>query len=64
MGVDPAEHRIIVSKAVYSTRNGYPMASGFIPVDTPGLAASNLNRFTYHHRRRPMLPFEPDTTYD
>ena len=38
--------------------------SGFIPVDTPGLAASNLRRFTYHHRRRPMLPFEPDTTYE
>jgi microcystin degradation protein MlrC len=64
LGVNAADHRIIVSKAVYSTRDGYPMASGFIPVDTPGLAASNMNRFTYHHRRRPMLPFEPDTTYD
>jgi len=64
LGIDAADHRIIVSKAVYSTRDGYPMASGFIPVDTPGLAASNMNRFTYHHRRRPMLPFEPDTTYD
>jgi microcystin degradation protein MlrC len=64
MGVNAADHRIIVSKAVYSTRNGYPMASGFIPVDTPGLAASNMNRFDYKHRRRPMLPFEPDTTYD
>jgi microcystin degradation protein MlrC len=64
LGVDAANHRIIVSKAVYSTRDGYPMASGFIPVDTPGLAASNLRRFLYHHRRRPMLPFEPDATYD
>ena len=64
LGVDATEHRIIVSKAVYSTRDGYPMASGFIAVDTPGLAASNMNRFTYQHRRRPMLPFEPDTTYD
>jgi len=64
LGVDAADHRIIVSKAVYSTRDGYPMASGFIPVDTPGLAASNMSRFTYHHRRRPMLPFEPETTYD
>jgi len=64
MGVDAADQRIIVSKAVYSTRDGYPMGQGFIPVDTPGLAASNLSRFTYHHRRVPMLPWEPDATYD
>ncbi len=64
LGVDAANHRIIVSKAVYSTRDGYPMASGFIEVDTPGLAASNMRRFNYQHRRRPMLPFEPEATYD
>ncbi len=64
LGIDAADHRIIVSKAVYSTRDGYPMASGFIPVDTPGLAAAKMNRFTYHHRRRPMLPFEADANYD
>lgn len=40
------------------------MASGFLAVDTPGLAASDMKRFTYIHRRRPMMPFEPDTTYD
>ena len=39
------------------------MAQGFIQVDTPGLAASNLTRFTYHHRPRPMFPFERDATY-
>jgi microcystin degradation protein MlrC len=64
LGVDPAEYRIIVSKAVYSTRDGYPMAQGFLVVDTPGLAAANLSHFTYHHRRRPMFPFERDATYD
>ncbi len=64
LGVDAAEHRIITSKAVYSTRDGYPMAQRFVMVDTPGLAASNLRHFTYHHRRVPMLPFEPDTAYD
>ncbi len=64
LGVDAADHRIIVSKAVYSTRDGYPMASGFLAVDTPGLAASDMRLFPYRHRRRPMLPFEPDATYD
>jgi microcystin degradation protein MlrC len=63
LGVDAAQHRIIVSKAVYSTRDGYPMASGFIAVDTPGLAAANLSRFTFHHRRVPMFPFERDTSW-
>ena len=63
LGVDAADHRIIVSKAVYSTRDGYPMASKFIEVDTPGLAASNMARFTFHHRRRPLFPIERDTTW-
>jgi len=63
LGVDAADHRIIVSKAVYSTRDGYPMAGRFIAVDTPGLAASNLSRFTFHQRRVPMFPFERDTTW-
>jgi microcystin degradation protein MlrC len=39
------------------------MASGFIAVDTPGLAAANLSRFTVHHRRVPMFPFERDTSW-
>lgn len=64
MGIDAADHRIIVSKAVFSTRDGYPMAQGFIPVDTPGLAASNLSRFTYRHRPVPLYPLERDATYD
>lgn len=64
LGVDPANYRVIVSKAVYSTRDGYPMAQGFQVVDTPGLAAANLNHFTYRHRPRPLFPFERDARYD
>jgi microcystin degradation protein MlrC len=64
LGVDPADHRMIVSKAVHSTRDGYPMAQGFIEVDTPGLAASNLSHFPYQHRPRPLFPIERDATYD
>ena len=64
LGIDPADYRMIVSKAVHSTRDGYPMAQGFIEVDTPGLAASNLSHFTYHHRPRPLFPLERDATYN
>jgi len=63
LGIDPADHRVVVSKAVHSTRDGYPMGQGFIPVDTPGLAASDLSRSTHHHRRVPMLPWEPGAMY-
>lgn len=62
-GADPSTYRIITSKAVYSTRDGYPMAQGFIEVDTPGLAASNLSRFDYRHRPRPLFPLERDAIY-
>jgi microcystin degradation protein MlrC len=64
LGVDAADYRIIVSKAVYSTRDGYPMAQGFITVDTPGLAAANMKYFDYRHRRRPLFPLERDATYE
>ena len=64
LGVDAADHKLISSKAVYSTRDGYPMAQRFIEVDTPGLAASNMARFTYRHRPRPLFPLERDATYD
>jgi microcystin degradation protein MlrC len=63
LGVDAADYRIVVSKAVYSTRDGYPMAQGFLVVDTPGLAAANLSHFTYQHRRRPLFPLERDARY-
>ena len=39
------------------------MAQGFIEVDTPGLAASNLAHFDYRHRPRPLFPLERDATY-
>ena len=31
-----------------------------IHVDTPGSTAAAMTRFHFHHRRRPMYPFEPD----
>lgn len=40
------------------------MTLRLIMVDKPGVAASNPSRFTYHHRRVPMLPFEPVASSD
>lgn len=43
---------------------GYrPHVTDVIHVDTPGVTAADLGRFTYRHRRVPMYPFEPETVY-
>lgn len=59
VGVDPAEYRIVVAKGVNSPRAAYgPIAKRLIVVDTDGVTAMGLTRFTYHHRRKPLYPFE------
>ncbi|WP_199433244.1 M81 family metallopeptidase [Qaidamihabitans albus] len=62
VGVDPADHHVVVAKGVNSPRAAYgPIASRMVVVDTDGITAMNLERFRYLHRRRPMYPFEPPT---
>ncbi|MEU3274257.1 M81 family metallopeptidase [Saccharomonospora sp. NPDC006951] len=64
VGVDPRDYHIVVAKGVNSPRAAYtPIAAKMIVVDTEGVTAMNLGRFTYRHRRRPMFPFE-STTFD
>ncbi|PXY19442.1 M81 family metallopeptidase [Prauserella muralis] len=58
-GVDPTGYHVVVAKGVNSPRAAYgPIASRLIVVDTDGVTAMNLDRFTYRHRRRPLYPFE------
>jgi len=60
-GLDPGSFRVLVAKGVNAPIAAYEeVCSRFIRVDTPGVTASNLNHFYYHHRRRPMFPFERD----
>ena len=62
LGIDPRRKKIIIAKAAIAPRAAYrEVAARFILVDTPGVSSANLGSFTYHHRRRPMFPFEPDT---
>ncbi|SDU63566.1 M81 family metallopeptidase [Jiangella alkaliphila] len=60
LGLDPAAFQVIVAKGVNSPRAAYaPIASRLVVVDTDGITAMGLERFTYRNRRRPIHPFEP-----
>jgi microcystin degradation protein MlrC len=64
-GVEPARYRVLVAKGVHAPAAAYaPVCRHLIRVDTPGVTSADLSRFEYHHRRRPMFPFEPDTTWE
>jgi microcystin degradation protein MlrC len=55
---------VVVAKGVVSPRPAYePIAAQVVLVNTPGVTTSDLSRFTYRRRRRPLYPFEPDAEY-
>ena len=58
-GLDPARFRILVAKGVHAPVAAYaPVSKHLIRVDTPGVTSADLSRLEFHHRRRPMYPFE------
>ena len=64
VGLEPQSFRAIVAKGVNGPRAGYAdVCEGLVVVDTPGVTRLSVEGFTYTHRRRPMYPYEPDTTY-
>lgn len=64
LGVQPETKKVIVAKGVHSPRPAYgPIAAEVVLVNTPGVTSADLDSFTYQHRRRPLFPFEPATTY-
>ncbi|MFC0530310.1 M81 family metallopeptidase [Phytohabitans kaempferiae] len=64
LGLDLASFQAVVAKGVHSPLAGYgPHVAEVLQVDTPGVTGADLGQFTYHHRRRPLFPFEPDAAY-
>jgi microcystin degradation protein MlrC len=64
VGIWPEKKQVIVAKGVNSPLAAYaPIATEIIFVNTPGVTSSDLSSFTYHHRRRPLYPFEEDAEY-
>jgi len=65
VGIWPERYQVIVAKGVMSPLAAYaPIAAEIVMVNTPGVTSSDLSTFTYHHRRRPLYPFEMDATYE
>ncbi|MBI1832517.1 MAG: M81 family metallopeptidase [Planctomycetes bacterium] len=63
-GLDPARFRVLVAKGVHAPVAAYaPVSKHLIRVDTPGVTTADLSRLEYHHRRRPMFPFERDAAW-
>ncbi len=64
LGIKPELKRVLVAKGAVAPRAAYePVSARVIEVDTPGITAVNPASFVYHHRRKPMYPFERDTEY-
>lgn len=58
--LDPKSFRLLVAKGVHSPLGAYrEVCQEFIRVNTAGSTSADLSMFDYHHRRRPMFPFEP-----
>jgi microcystin degradation protein MlrC len=57
--LDPASFRILVAKGVVAPVAAYEeVCKTFIRVNTRGVTSADLSSFDYHHRRRPLFPFE------
>lgn len=64
LGIEPLHMKIIVAKGVHSPRPAMePIARQLIWVASPGVTTADLSTFTYHHRRVPLYPMEPETTW-
>lgn len=64
VGVNPARYDLVVAKGVMSPQPAYgPIASRMVYVDTPGISTADVRFLGHEHRRHPMFPFEPDTSW-
>ncbi len=63
-GLKPEEYRVIVAKGVHAPIAAYrEVCKSFLRVNTPGVTTADMRQLTYHRRRQPMFPFEPETIW-
>lgn len=61
VGIEPEDQDIIVVKSAIAWRAAFgDIAARELYVDTPGICASNLKRFSYSHRPSKLYPLEVD----
>lgn len=65
MGLNLRDRVAIVAKGVHSPLVAYePIAGSVVRVDTTGPTRADITALHHVHRRRPLFPFEPATTFD
>ena len=63
-GLDPQSFRVLVAKGVNAPLAAYqPVCPTILRVNTRGVTMADVTQLPYHHRRRPMFPFEPETMW-
>jgi microcystin degradation protein MlrC len=57
--INPKEYDVIIAKGVIAPMAAYgPVCPTIIKVNTPGLTTADMTQLSYHHRRKPLFPFE------
>lgn len=63
--LDPRAFHVLVAKGVNAPIAAYDeVCPQFIRVNTIGSTCADMPRLEYHHRRRPLFPLEPNTTWN
>lgn len=58
-GLNPHDFQILVAKGVHAPVAAYaPVCDSLLRVNTPGVTTADMTALEYHHRRRPLYPFE------
>ena len=58
-GLDPAAFDYLIAKGVHAPVAAYgEVCKTFIRVNTPGVTNADMTQLPFHHRRRPLFPFE------
>ncbi len=63
-GIDPLTRKLVVVKEGYLYPGLTRIAPRYIMLLTPGAGDMRIESLTYLRRRKPVFPFEPNTTFD
>ncbi len=63
-GLQPQSFRVLVAKGVNAPLAAYqPVCPTILRVNTRGVTMADVMQLPYHHRRKPMFPFEAETVW-
>jgi len=58
-GLDPKSFHVLTAKGVNAPLAAYqPVCTNILRVNTRGVTVADMTQLPYHHRRKPMFPFE------